>query len=276
MSARSSGTRWPLAQRVQTSPRNAGDALAARRGGSMATMGPEDRERFARGEERTGVPSFRREPEPERQRSIKVVAGGSITEAICGAATAVLAIIGLTGTMPGYMASVATIAFGVALVAQGGAVAARHSHLLREATPLEWGAHTEVGGGIGAEMLAGGAGVVLGILGLLGIGTGTLIPIAVIVFGGALLLGSSAGVDVGGVAAGGPGSTFAHVAHQATVAASGGQVLLGIAAIVLGIIALVGFDPLLITLVALLVVGASVLLSGAAVSSRMASVLRRA
>ncbi len=240
----------------------------------MATMGPEDRERFARGEERTVAPSFRREPELERQKSIKVAAGGSMTEAICGAATAVLAIIGLAGTLPGYMASVATIAFGVALLAQGGAIAARYAHLLRDTATQEWETHAEAGGGLGAEMLAGAAGVVLGILGLLGIGTATLIPIAVIVFGGALLLGSGAAVDLGSA---GPGtSSFAHVARQATVAASGAQVLLGIAAIVLGIIALVGIDPLLVTLVALVIVGASVLLSGAAISSRMASVLRRA
>jgi hypothetical protein len=240
----------------------------------MATMGPEDRERFAR-EERTVVPSFRREPEPERLRSIKVAAGGSITEAICGAATVVLAIIGLAGTLPGYMASVATIAFGVALLAQGGAIAARYAHLLRDTAAHEWEHHADVGGGMGAEMLAGAAGIVLGILGLLGIGTATLIPIAVIVFGGALLLGNAAAADLGSTAPG-ASTTFAHVARQATAAASGAQVLLGIAAIVLGIIALVGIDPLLVTLVGLVVVGASVLLSGAAVSSRMASVLRRA
>jgi hypothetical protein len=238
-------------------------------------MGPEDRERFARREEGTVVPSLRREPEVERQKSIKVVAGGSMTEAICGAATMVLAILGLAGILPWYMASIATIAFGVALLAQGSAIAARYSHLLREATPYEWDTRTEVGGGMGAEILAGGAGVVLGVLGLLGIGASTLIPIAVIVFGGALLLGSGAATDLGGFAAQGASSSFAHAARQATIAASGAQVLLGVAAIVLGIIALVSLDWLLVTLVALLVVGASVLFSGASVSTRMASVLRR-
>jgi hypothetical protein len=241
----------------------------------MATMGPEDRERFARRDEGT-VSSFpRREPDPERQKSLRVVAGGSITEAICGAAAVVLAIIGLVGTMPGYMASIATIAFGVALLAQGGAVAARYSRLLRETTPAEWEARAEISGGMGAEFLAGGAGVVLGVLGLLGIGTATLIPIAIIVFGGALLLGSGATVDLSSIAEPTPQERFAHVARQAMVAASGAQVLLGIAAIVLGIIALAGIDPVVVTLVALLVLGASVLFSGSAISSRMASVMHR-
>jgi hypothetical protein len=232
----------------------------------MSTIGPEGRERFARGDE------------PERQRSIKVVAGGSITEAVCGAAVIVLAIIGLASSgnnMAGFMASIATIAFGVALLAQGGAVAARWSRLIQEATPAEWDTRTELGGGMGAEFLAGGAGVVLGILGLLGIGTATLIPIAVIVFGGALLLGSGTTTDLSSISAYTPHERLADLSRQAAVAASGAQVLLGIAAIVLGIIALVGIDPVVVTLVALLVLGASVLFSGGAVGTRMASIMRR-
>jgi hypothetical protein len=243
----------------------------------MATMGPEDRERFARREESMGMPSIsRREPEPEQEKSIKVVAGGSVTEAICGAGAVVLAIIGLAGTLPGYLASIAAIAFGVALLAQGGTIAAQYSRLLRETSPQEWDARAELGGGMGAEFLAGGAGVVLGILGLLGIGTGTLIPIAVIVFGGALLLGSGSTVDLGTLTTSSSGGRFAQVSRQATVAASGAQVLIGVAAIVLGILALVGIEPVPVTLVALLVLGASVLFSGTAISSRMAGLLRRA
>jgi hypothetical protein len=57
---------------------------------------------------------------------------GSLAEAVCGAATVVLAIIALTGTLPGELASFATIVFGAALIAHGGAIAAR----FRELTPL--------------------------------------------------------------------------------------------------------------------------------------------
>jgi hypothetical protein len=243
----------------------------------MATMGPEDRERFARREESMGMPSIsRREPEPEQEKSIKVVAGGSVTEAICGAGAVVLAIIGLAGTLPGYLASIATIVFGVALLAQGGAIAARYSRLLRETTPHEWDARAELGGGMGAEFLAGGAGVVMGILGVLGIGTPTLIPIAVIVFGGALLLGSGSTADLSTLTMSGPHGRVAQISRQAAVAASGAQVLVGVAAIVLGIIALVGVDPVPVTLVALLVLGASVLFTGTALTGRMAGLLHRA
>ncbi len=229
----------------------------------MSSMGPEDRERFAR-----------RELDPERETTMKAVAGGSITEAVCGIGTVVLAILGLARIAPGFMASIATIAFGVALLAQGGAVAARYARVARETSP-EWGERAELGGGMGAELLAGAAGIVLGILGLLGIATDPLIPIAIIVFGGALLLGSSATVDVGAVPAPGASARLAHAARQATAAASGAQVLLGIAAIVLGIIALVGVDPLVVSLVALLALGASVAFSGAAVGGRVANLLHK-
>jgi hypothetical protein len=237
----------------------------------MSTMGPEDRERFAR-----RVEAISTEPVQERQRSIKVVAGGSITEAICGAATVVLAIIGLTGggSLPGYTASIATIVFGVALLAQGGSTAARYQQLLRETVPAEWETRTEIGGGMGAEMLGGAAGVVLGVLGLLGLGTAALIPIAVIVFGGTLLLGSAATADIGSLGAVGS-ERYAHVARQASVAASGTQVLVGVAGVVLGIIALIGVDTAIVSLVALLVMGAAGLLTGTALSSRMVSAMRR-
>jgi hypothetical protein len=232
----------------------------------MTTMGPEDRERFARREP---------EPERERERSVKAVAGGSIAEAACGAATVVIAILALAGILPGYLAAIATIVFGVALIAQGGAIAARFRHLLRETAPSELDARTELGGGMGAELIGGATGIVLGILALIGVGTAVLLPIAVIVFGGALLLGSGATMDLGTLTVPGQHERFAHVARQASQAASGTQALVGVGAIVLGILALVGFDPLVLTLVALLALGAAVLLSGATISGRMASLIRR-
>ena len=232
----------------------------------MATMGPEDREQFARRAE---------EREPEREKSAKVVAGGSITEALCGAAAVVLAIIGLAGTLSGVVASVATIVFGVALIAHGGAIAARFRQLLQETAPYEFDARAELGGGMGAELIGGAAGIVLGILALLGVGTGVLIPIAVIVYGGSILLGSGATADLSTLGARAAHQRFADIARQATLAASGTQALVGVGSIVLGILALVGLDPVVLTLVALLALGGAAVLSGTAVSSRMVAVVRR-
>jgi hypothetical protein len=241
----------------------------------MATKGPDDRERFALREEaagpRSGVIS-----DPERNRSVKVVAGGSILEALCGAGAVVLAILGLAGLMPGYLTAIAVIVFGVALVAQGGAVASRVQQLVRETAPTEWDTRAELGGGMGAELLGGAAGVVLGILALIGVGGPVLLPIAVIVFGGALLLGSATSADLGHM--GGTSlahERFAHATRQASAAAAGTQALAGIGAIVLGILALVGLDPMVLSLVALLVLGAAVILSGSAITSRMSTLMRR-
>jgi uncharacterized membrane protein HdeD (DUF308 family) len=241
----------------------------------MAEMGPEDRERFARRDEGPlSSTSVRREP--DRERSMKVLAGGSITEALCGAATVVLAIIGLAGTSvpPGDVASVAAIVFGVALMAQGAAVASRFNQLLRETAPHDWDARSELGSGVGAELVGGAAGIVLGILGLIGLGQPVLIPIAVIVFGGALLLGSGAAAELSSLRVPSAHEHFANVARQASSAASGTQVLVGLGAIVLGILALLGVSPVMTTMVALLVLGASVVLTGGAISSRMVALLR--
>jgi hypothetical protein len=194
---------------------------------------------------------------------------------VCGAATVVIAILALAGTLPGYLAAIATIVFGVALIAQGGAVATRFRQLLRETAPYEIDPRAELGGGMGAELVGGATGIVLGVLSLIGVNAGVLLPIAVIVFGGALLLGSSSTMDLGTFTVPGAQERFAQVARQAFVAASGTQALVGVAAIVLGILALVGLDPLVLTLVALLVLGAAVLLGGAALSGRMAGLLIR-
>jgi hypothetical protein len=241
----------------------------------MATKGPDDRERFALRDE-TPVPRSGVITDPERDRSVKVVAGGSILEALCGAATVVLAILGLAGMLPGYLTAIAVIVFGVALLAQGGAVASRFRQLVRETAPTEWDSRSELGGGMGAELLGGAAGVVLGILALIGVGGPVLLPISVVAFGGALLLGSATSADLGHM-----GTftlhqeRFAHVTRQATMAAAGTQALAGIGAIVLGILALVGLDPLVLTLVALLVLGAAVILAGSAITGRMSTLMRR-
>jgi hypothetical protein len=239
----------------------------------MTIRGPEDRERFAqRSEPGAPRPGVRAELEP--RRSAKVVAGGSATEAIFGAVAVVLVIIALAGGAPGYLASIATIALGVALIAHGGAIGARFRELIRETAAYEWDTRTELGGGMGAELIGGAAAIALGVLALIGLATAVLIPIAVIVLGGALLLGSAATIDLSTLGAHAAHDRTAHLARRALEAASGTQALAGLAAVVLGILALVGVLPVVLTLVALLVLGGAAILSGAAVSTRMVSVMR--
>lgn len=154
----------------------------------MATMGPEDRERFARKEdaEVTTAPSARQGS--WRDRSPRVLLGGSLAEVACGAATVVLAILALTGTMPGYLVPIATIVLGVALLAHGGAVAARLRALSAATGAAGWDMRPELGGGTGAELIGGAAGVVLGILALVGIDTVVLTLVGLLALGSALVL----------------------------------------------------------------------------------------
>ncbi|WP_438002295.1 hypothetical protein WMF26_24555 [Sorangium sp. So ce185] len=241
----------------------------------MQTPGPEERERFAQPESQiTPLSGARRIPEEEKAAP-KVVLGGSLAEVLCGAATIVLAILGLTGIMPGELTSIATIVFGAALIAQGGAIASRFGALSRAAPPVEWDTRAELGSGMGAELVCGAAGVVLGVLALLGLAPMTLTSIAVIVFGGALLLGGGATADLGALDTHGAHQHLAHVARQASMAAAGLQSLVGAGAVVLGILALVGIYPMVLTFVALLALGSIVVVSGSAVSGRAAAALRR-
>ena len=213
--------------------------------------------------------------EREQRQSAKVVAGGSIIEAIAGLAAVALSIIALAGVLPGYLAAIATIAVGVALLAQGGAVAARWSKLVAETPGYEWDSRSELGSGMTAEVLGGAAGVVLGILALIGVAPGVLIPVALLAFGGAMLVGTGTTADLGMFRGTSTSPRLDHATREVTVAASGTQMLIGITAIVLGILALSGVDSLILALVGLLAVGASILFSGSAVSSRMMGVLRR-
>jgi hypothetical protein len=205
----------------------------------------------------------------EKERTAEVVFGGSTAEAVVGAAAVVLAILGLASIHPGYMASIGTIAVGAALLFQGGAVAARYTQLAARV-----GA-SEVGSGVTAEILGGAARVALGVLALLGIYPGILTPVAIIIFGGALLIGSNTTARLNALSSWRMSERARTVTREAVEMASGTEVLIGIAAVILGILALLGMNPRTLVLISLLALGATVLFSGSAVSSRMAAIFRR-
>jgi hypothetical protein len=214
----------------------------------------------------------------EEERSAEFVAGGSLTEAIAGLGAVVLAIVALAGLFPAYLGPIAAIVLGVALLFEGGSIAARYSRLLGEVVASHRVA-SELGGGMSAELLGGAGGIVLGILALLGLAPDVLMSVVAIVFGGALLLGSSATWSLNHLIvehwyAG--HETARRVARSMVSAAAGAQVLVGIGAVVLGIVALVGMHPMMLSLIAILAVGASVALSGSAVSGKMFSMLHHA
>lgn len=213
-------------------------------------------------------------PGREQEKTLRIVSGGSITEAVAGAGAVILAILALAGMLPVTLAAIATIAVGVALLAQGGAAAARWSRLVRDVShrPDE---RFELAGGLGAEVVSGAAGIVLGVLALLGLSPLVLLPVALLAFGGGLLIGSGVTVELGGGVAPAAYDRFANLAREASLGASGAQALAGVASVVLGILALIGTMPLTLTLIGLLAVGAAVLFSGSAVSTRLMHLMRR-
>lgn len=211
----------------------------------------------------------------EEHRLAAALTTGSTSEAVGGAAAIVLTILGLAGIQAAYMMPIAAIAIGGALVVVGAAVMADYSDVFAEIAATR-GEKVELGGGVTAEFLGGAAGIVLGILALIGLAPVTLSAIAVIVFGGALLLGSGATARLRDLKLNG-GAAHARaeqLAREATLTASGAQVLVALASIALGILALTGIQPTTLILVALLALGASIVLSGSAVTTKLLGGLR--
>jgi hypothetical protein len=171
------------------------------------------------------------------------------------------------------MAAISAIVVGVALIAQGGAIAARLDELIRELGAS--GRRTQIGGGVGAEIIGGGAAIVLGILALVGVDPGTLLPVAAIVLGGTLLFGGGAQPELAAVDGHGVSPRVADATRRMVQASGGVFALAGIAAAVLGILSLLGIGPFLtMVLVSTLVVGAAVLLNGGALTGRLMPHLR--
>jgi hypothetical protein len=209
----------------------------------------------------------------ERERTAEYVATGSIVEAVGGAAAVILAILALANVMPTYLASIAAIALGVALLFEGGAIASRYSKLLYESAGPET---TELGSGMSAEVIGGLCGIVLGILALIGLASVELLAVAAIVFGTAVLFSSGATSRLNSLTIArhyGTERWTQQVATELVWASTGIGVLAGFAAIVLGILALIGTYPLTLSLVAFLAVGSSVLLSGASLGEKMMAMI---
>jgi hypothetical protein len=200
---------------------------------------------------------------PDR-KTIAAIEGGSSLEAMCGLAAIVLSVIGIAGFDPFTMGGVAVITIGLALVAQGGAIAARWNEALRRLDGTHYD-RSELLGGIGTEVFGGIVGIVLGVLVLAGVAPLTLLSVAPIVFGGALLLGGAAQPELAAIA--GPAG---RTSVQEAVEASGGiMVLIGIASAVLGILSLLEVGPILtLALAALLSVGATLFFAGGALAAR--------
>ncbi len=205
-----------------------------------------------------------------RVRALEFLGGGSLAESVAGAGAMVLAILALSGIEVIYLGAVATIAMGAALLFEGGAIAAEYSRILASLKDDSL-SNLELGGGMTAESVAGIAGIVLGVLALLGVAPLSLMAVAVLVFGSALIIGTAANLRLRDLSLDGRNlDPRAHRTIRAFVSATAGtQVLVGVGALVLGIIALQGIAPLTLVMVGLLGLGSAVLLSGTALGAEM-------
>lgn len=205
-------------------------------------------------------------PRRTPRQASTVFASGSTLETIGGFAALAVSIIGFN-YRPFTMASIATIAVGAALASQGTAIMARWQEALKrlEGSRFE---RRELVSGVSTEMFGGLAGIVLGILALIGVNPLVLLPVAAIVFGGALLLGGAAQPDLVYLA---PerNPKLARMTYSAIQTSGGVMILVGVASAVLGILGVLRVGPVLtMTLAALMAIGAALLFAGGALTAR--------
>ena len=208
-------------------------------------------------------------PVTSEERPVEATAAGSIATSIGGLAAIILAIVGLVHIAPTYVLAIAALVVGAALVFQGGDLFAQYSGLLAGMTQRR--AETAPVGGVGIGMLAGLVGIVLGILALVTVSPSVLLPIAVIVFGVALI-GSSGDVTqlyTLKLQQSGADDNVQRMARESLALGSSTQTLIGLGGVVLGIVALVGLDWTVLSLVALLAFGIAVLVNSTGVTDRM-------
>ncbi len=209
------------------------------------------------------------------RRSTGVMAAGALAEGFVSIGAIVLSVIGLANRFPMIMLPIAAIAVGSALLFEGGAVTARFSNLFSLVrVPLDV---REFGLGMTTEFVSGIAGIVLGVMALIGVQPLVLIPAAAIVFGASLLLGAGATARMNAILTQMTEQREAvrEVMREAVLTAAAMQILVGLGAITLGILALTGINPLALSLVSMLSLGFGNLLGESTIINRVTGAARR-
>lgn len=190
---------------------------------------------------------------------------GLLTEGAAGIATIVLAVIALAGIKVEALASITTIVIGIALIVQAFNNVAEHWKAAMD-NPAMAQQRGQIGGEVMVNCLSGISGIVLGILALVGANAVHLVPAALVVFGGALLLSGGVSMWLAAVPMVPSAGQTQVVFYEGSAAASGMEILVGIAAIVLGILSLIMTATWVLVLVGFIAVGAALLMVGAAFS----------
>jgi hypothetical protein len=196
---------------------------------------------------------------------LTVLAGGSFAQAAAAGGAAVLAILGLAGTLTDHMMSSAPIALGAAFLLQAGGQASQYLGLFSRARRDEFG--PAIAAGLTASSVAGVTAVALGILALLDVEPLVLVPTAIIALSGGLILDSATSTDA---------TVYSYqskldesVIGGPRLGVNGGDVLVGLAGVTLGILALIGISTVTLSLVGLLALGVASFLKGSAIGAKL-------
>ncbi len=211
----------------------------------------------------------------ELRTPAEIAGGGSVAEAVAGAGAIILSVLGLVGMFRDLFGPIATLAIGAAFLLGAGATAVECARLFTGETARWW--RGEIAGAATVEFLGGAAGIILGILALLGRWPAALLPVTAIIYGATFLLssGPTAALNKALVHAPHEHERAERIAGDAMYTAAGTDVLVGLGGVVLGILALAGYEPLTLSLVAMIAFGAGVLMNGGAVAARVFAMLTR-
>lgn len=203
--------------------------------------------------------------EPTIESLLSGIAGGSITEGIGAVATIALAIVGLAGIFTNIVAAVATIVIGAIILMEGGLVSSAYRRL--SAQGASGTQMRELGSGVTAEFFGGLAGIILGILALFGTAPHSLLAVAILVFGTAVLLGGGTVSRLSWLLQSQAQLAETGGTGNPNIMGAGGHTLIGLATVVLGILAVIGLAPMVLIQVGLLSLGAGALFSGSTMNS---------
>jgi hypothetical protein len=213
-------------------------------------------------------------PEHVHEQALRWEHSALTTELLIALGAVVLSIVAIVGVFPMQLGAIAVIGIGAMLLFQGAAVALHYSELLYEAGATQRAGSMEGTQSVANEFLAGTAGIILGVLALVGLQPTTLMSVAIIAYGGSLLL-TSGEMTWRNALMVRESKAVRQIVQQIGSAAAGAQLLVGLASIVLGILGLVGTAAMMMILVAVLAMGTLILLRSSAVGGLMLEFLRR-
>jgi hypothetical protein len=210
---------------------------------------------------------------------VEAAAYGGLADAIGGIATIVLAIVALAGVHRETILPIAVIVFGAALLIQGGTMLSEYASIIFPAGSTSASSEQFGVGSLSSLFLVGVAGIVLGILALIGIAPEVLTAIAVIAFGSVLMLTSTAVrhlymLQSSASSTAAPRAGTELLAGEMASGSAGVQMLAGLASVVLGILAVLGINDGVLALAALIVLGATIVLTGSALSGLVVGFMR--